>query len=375
PGGTLDLDGRRMEINLTQPLNPGCTLQIELAFQLTVPPIVGGAEAYRGYFGRTVRQINLGHWLPTVVPYQQGEWLQRETLLIGEQLVLAPADWDVTIEVLNAVPTATVAAPGQVTVEAPNRWRYQHTNGREFAASISEVFDITRRTTDFGYEVEIYTMPDGAVGNDFTADVTAQSLDLYAERFGPYLHERLVIVQGDFPDGMEFSGFAFVSTDWFARYTGDPASYLMLITVHEVAHQWWYDLVGSDQALSPWLDEAPSTYAEYIYIEEYYPQLADWWWYFRVNRLNPEGNVDSAVYDFDQIRPYINAVYLRGVLMLHEMRITLGDEAFFAWLEAYAVQNAGEVANADALWAALTDEQFALTGFTRASFLRNPGVR
>src|SRR5690606_6507172 len=101
--------------------------------------------------------------------------------------------------------------------------------------------------------------------------------------FGVYPHERMLVVQGDFPDGMEFSGLVFVSTDWFKSFKGETGSYLTLITIHEVAHQWWYMRVGNDPALSPWLDEALATYSEYLFMEEYYPSLKEWWWQFRVD--------------------------------------------------------------------------------------------
>ena len=29
-----------------------------------------------------------------------------------------------------------------------------------------------------------------------------------------------------------------------------------IVVAHEVAHQWWYSLVGNDQIDEPWLDEA-----------------------------------------------------------------------------------------------------------------------
>lgn len=380
--GQFALTGRRLDVALPEPLAPGCAVRLDIGFVLAVPPVIGGRESFRGYFGASPRQVNLGHWLPTVIPYRDGAWLFHETVLIGEQIVLDPAHWNVTFTVDD--PAVQVAAPGAVARPSERVWRFEHRAGREFAASLSHVFRLAERTSADGTAVAVYTLPDATVpdgnggwidGGAYAAQVTAESLDLYADAFAAYPHERMVIVQGDFPDGMEFSGFAFVSTDWFTAYDGTPAGYLMLITVHEVAHQWWYDLVGSNQALAPWLDEALSTYSEYLYIEAYYPDLTDWWWFFRVNRLNPQGNVDSAVYEFDQIRPYINAVYLRGVLMLHEMRLTLGDEAFYTWLAAYAEANTGAIADADALWAALTPEQFDLTAFTRTSFLRNPGVR
>src|SRR5690606_13239018 len=147
-------------------------------------------------------------------------------------------------------------------------------------------------------------------------DVASKSMAKFADLFGPYPHSRIAVVEGDFPDGMEFSGMVFVSRDWFTRWPGTGASYLTIITVHEIAHQWWYAGVGSDQALAPWLDESLATYSEYIFYEEYYPDLKDWWWSFRVDAYSPQGFVDSTVYEFSSIREYINAVYLRGAHML-----------------------------------------------------------
>ncbi|MEM6284949.1 MAG: hypothetical protein AAF787_22350, partial [Chloroflexota bacterium] len=74
--GVFTLTGRRLEVLLPgNSLEPDCELVLNLDFELDMPPIIGGIEAFRGYFGQSPRQINLGHWLPTVVPYRDGEWL------------------------------------------------------------------------------------------------------------------------------------------------------------------------------------------------------------------------------------------------------------------------------------------------------------
>ena len=53
-------------------------------------------------------------------------------------------------------------------------------------------------------------------------------LALYSDLFGTYPYDRFIVVQGDFPDGMEFSGFVFVSDNWFRTNTGTPQSYLTI---------------------------------------------------------------------------------------------------------------------------------------------------
>ena len=115
--------------------------------------------------------------------------------------------------------------------------------------------------------------PDALAAAAWTLDVARRSVERYSALFGPFPLSRLVIVEGDFPDGMEFSGLVFVSRDWFESWNGNPASYLTLITAHEVAHQWWYGSVANDQAAEPWLDEALATYSEYLLLESDFPEL------------------------------------------------------------------------------------------------------
>ncbi|MFD0636300.1 hypothetical protein ACFQ9X_36765 [Catenulispora yoronensis] len=78
----------------------------------------------------------------------------------------------------------------------------------------------------------------------------ASALDSYGERFGAYPYPRFTIVFDEFGsafDGMEYPNYVLASA-----YRGAVA--------HEVAHQWWFGLVGDDQYRHPWLDEA---FAEY----------------------------------------------------------------------------------------------------------------
>lgn len=373
------LTGRRLTARLSEPLAPGCAVQVELTYHMTVPPLGSGAASFRGYFSSGERQINLGHWLPTLALRVGDAWITREAFFAGEQNVLDIADWDVTITLTNA-DGVVVAAPGDVEDLGEGRYRGTLARARDYSISLSDRFVVAEQESVTGVQVALYTLgdteiqtADGPVDGAYHALAMAtRSLELFTERFGPYPYDRFVVVQGDFPDGMEFSGLVFVSSTWFERYTGKPDGYLTLITVHEVAHQWWYTRVGSDAALSPWLDEALSTYSEHIFLEQFYPNLTDWWWQFRVEDYAPTGFVDSTVYEFTSIREYINAVYLNGVRMLGQLRRDLGDAAFFDLLARYAATYDGQVVGSNAFWSLLSEEQLEVTRQTRQQFLRRP---
>ncbi len=377
-----ELTGRRLEVDLPQALEPGCVVNLELAFRLAVPRIGDGADAYKGYFGYSPRQLNLGHWLPTVAVRVNHEWVTHDASSIGEQDVLDMADWDVTIHVTGALNTLQIAAPGDITETAPLRWHIVQTGARDLSLSMSETYNLSTQQLDNGIVVELYSFNDAVVQTDqgsvdsaaYALATASRALTLFHDVYGAYLYSRLVVVQADFPDGMELSGLVFVGGEYFRGFTGDPASYLTIITAHEISHQWWYAKVGNDQALSPWLDESLAAYSEYVFIEADYPELRDWWWEFRVDRLAPEGFVDSSVYEFSSIRAYINAVYLRGARMLRDLRSQLGDDAFFDWLHRYADAGAGRQATPGLFWSLLTPEQRQLTSATRQAYLRQPQI-
>lgn len=376
-----ELAGRRLTVTLEQPLLPGCVLEIDINFTLAVPLIGEGINSYGGYLGYSENQLNLGQWLPVVALRRSGQWVTHEVSLIGEQTVAEVADWDVTLVINDAANGARVAAPGEAVERDANRWRYRLPASREFTLSISPKYEVVSTTTASGVDVEVYTFAERTVQTDpgrvdsaqQALDAAAHSLEMYADLFGAFPYRRFVVVQGDFPDGMEFSGIVFVSDQWFRSNPGTPQSYLTIITVHETAHQWWYARVGSDQALDPWLDEALATYSEYIYYQERHPELASWWWTFRVEtfvQANYAGNpVNSSVTQFANVREYINAVYLRGARMLDDLRDDLGTDAFFDWLRRYAEAGANRVVTPDEFWALLSPEQLELTRQTRASYL------
>jgi hypothetical protein len=373
----------RLSITLPSTLMPDCALRFEMLYTLNVPLLGDGVNAYKGYFSYTQEQLNLGHWLASAAVYQNETWITHHSNFIGEQSILAVADWDVTLTVNNAPDSLIVAAPGEVTELDTNQWHFVHRHARDFSMSLSAAFSFNHLQTVSGVSVELYSLADARIVADdgHIIDAAAhalssaqRALSMYEDLFGAYPHSRMVVVEGVFPDGMEFDGLVFVSDDWFRTFTGDPASYLTLITVHEVAHQWWYARVGNDAALNPYLDEALATYSEYIFLEEYYPQLREWWWGFRVDPYAPNGFVDSSIYQFSTIREYINAVYLRGVRMLHQLRQDLTTEVFFDWLRAYSDAGDGQIVTPRQFWSLLTPEQLAATQATREEYLSVPRV-
>ncbi|MCC6498816.1 MAG: M1 family metallopeptidase [Anaerolineales bacterium] len=341
----LEPQSQRLEIPLPQPLPPSGTITITMSYGLILPQMQAYSnpnEVRPQIYGYSDRQVNFVDWYPFVVPYKSGEgWILHNPWFYGEHLVYDVADFDVTVSFTDGTTPQIAASGAEVASGSADSRKFELDAGRTFALSISTVYKVATQTVGdvkvYAYYFSFYDTQGEAL-----LQTTAQALEVFTEKFGPYRHKTLTAVQGDFNDGMEFSAFYFISRDYFNLYDNTPANYLVTIGAHETAHQWWFDAVANDQALEPWLDEALATYSEAIYYEAIYPDLVSWWWGYRYFEFQNAGFVDTQVYDGGGQRPYWDKVYLSGARFLQKLRERVGDEIFFAFLKDYYSQYAGK---------------------------------
>jgi hypothetical protein len=325
---------RQLLIPLSSPLEQGETLVINLAYDLSLPN-------QNKPYGYTERQTNLGDWYPYVPPYIEGEgWLVREPAFLGEHLAYDMAEFEVEIQLANpfsASGAELVLAASSLPEIDGEVYRYHHLPARNFAWTVSDQYQVME-TTAGDVLVSSYSFPFHPLADEPALQESAKALSIFSELFSPYPHKSLSVVEADFLDGMEYDGLIFLSHAFYDFYTGDQRNNLTIIAAHEVAHQWWYALVGNDQALEPWLDEALSTFSELYFYEQAYPDLVEWWWENRIFFHEPQGWVDSTIYDAAGFYPYRDAVYLRGAMFLGELRDLLGEENFQRFMVDYLEQ-------------------------------------
>lgn len=358
-----ELTGNHLHIPLLQPLEPGSSLSLMINYRLDIPELADTSTLSRPVaYGYSDRQTNIVDWYPYIPPYLGGKgWLVHPDWGLGEYQVFDLADFTVTITLAKPVPQLTLAASAPATVQG-DKYAYHLEAARTFALSASTVYLL--QTTMVG-DVKIYSYSfpyDKNAGQEVMYD-TAQALQLYSRLILPYSRPTLSIVEADFLDGMEYEGLFFLSHGFYDLYDGTPQGYLTFIAAHETAHQWWYGLVGNDQALEPWLDEALCTYMELVFYENVYAgyplgtgeSLVNWWWYYRVNLYDPDGWVNSTIFEFTNNRPYRDAVYLNGVEFLQDLRNLIGDQAFFAFLRDYTAKYAHSIATTENFFSTLKD--------------------
>ncbi|HSB01905.1 MAG TPA: M1 family metallopeptidase [Anaerolineales bacterium] len=362
---TIENLSQRLEVQLPQPLPPSGTITINASYGLILPQMQAYINASNDVrpqiYGYSDKQVNFVDWYPFVVPYIPGQgWVLHNPWYYGEHLVYDLADFDVTVTFTDRANPLVASSgaevgtppPRQATGDPPGTLvpptsigivsrRFVLEQGRTFALSMSDYFKVAKQTvgavTVYSYYFGLYDAPGQAM-----LQTTVEALQAYSARFGPYRHKTMTAVQGDFNDGMEYSGLYFISRDYFNLYDGTPKNYLVIIAAHETAHQWWFDAVANDQALEPWLDEALATYSEHVYYETVHPDLVDWWWSYRYFEFDKAGYVDTQIYDGGGQRPYWDKVYLTGARFLEDLRKRVGDDIFFKFLRDYYAQFAGK---------------------------------
>ena len=326
------LDTHRLTVPLAMSLAPNTQVSLVIEYTLNIP-----VKQKANTFGWLSYQTNLTEWIPFVVPYDPAQgWILHDYLSWGEHLVYDSADFEVNLRFTDPASAPMIAAPA--LPEANGEWtRYRLSAARTFALSMSRDFLVSESAVG-STVIRTYYFAGHEGAADKMTYVATQAVGLFEPKFAPYPYPVLNVVELDYNDGQEQDGLVFLSSSFFDQYNGGVKNNMVVLGVHEISHNWWFGLVGNDQAMEPWLDEAMALYSERIFFEFTNPELLDWWWQFRVNYFGPNGYVDSTIYDAVSFRDYTNAVYLNGGTFIEDLRVRMGDEDFYKFIKDYAAQ-------------------------------------
>ena len=329
-----------LKVVLPNELPPDEHVTLYLSYTLSLPRIEADAQFSDASFGYSKRAISLGNWYPVMAPYRQDKgWYTLSYFPVGDPYVTDVADYHVAITATQGV---IVAGTGAET-HTGNRWHYEAQRARSFALAASDAYLI--ETASVGNQVvRSYYYPGNETAGRAALDTAAKAIELFTELYGSYPYSTFRLCETEFAGGLEFSGLTFLGSTVYDQYDGTGRTGLIPLTAHEVSHQWFYGLVGNDQVGEPWLDEALAEYSSYLYYERYLPGDKEWWWETEIQQYAPAGKIDMLIYQFRNNSDYMNAVYRRGAEFIQDLRETMGDPAFLAFLKEYAQRYAYQLA-------------------------------
>lgn len=333
----LEASETALRLPLPAPLAPDEAVTVTLRFTTTV----AGPGAGYGILNQAGGVITLGSWFPLLALHEHG-WQVPAVPEVGDAVSSEMALF--TLE-LTAPAELQVASTGKAVSRqedgAAVHWRFTSGPARDFALAASQFWSPVTAEVE-GIEVRYFAAPGTAtapVSPEQALQLTVAALRTYSQFFGPYLYHQLDVVEADVPiGGYEYPGL--VLFDSRHRVSGD-LNLVRYLLAHELAHQWFYALVGNNVTAEPWLDESLAVFATLLDVEASQGKAAaearraQWEEeYAAVLGRHPVG-VNRPVYAFRTWRQYRGPVYYAGALMLDDLRRELGDERFFTALHTY----------------------------------------
>ncbi len=288
PDGNDPEDQTVLAVPLSSPVPPRGEITLDIVFEAKLPRIYARTGFIRDYF-------LVGQWYPKLGVYEPAGMRGRAAggwnchAFHGHSEFYADfGDFDVSMTVPSRfVVGATGKRVGETKTGDTTTYRYVQDNVHDFAWTADPRF----RVVDFDFDpsrdipagwaalasreldrpesdlalkpvrVRVLLQPDHGGARERYIRSTKEALSYYGLWFGAYPYETLTIV--DPPDdgmgsgGMEYPTFVTggLANAYLTRWPFMKVRGIEVVVIHEVGHQWWYGMVGSNEFEESWLDE------------------------------------------------------------------------------------------------------------------------
>ncbi|HVE73596.1 MAG TPA: hypothetical protein VNA30_00680 [Mycobacteriales bacterium] len=299
----------------------GRPVTIAVDFRLQLP--TGASERF-GHRGETAW---FGSGLP-LLPWARGRgWATEPETANFAEAATSEAMELASLSVTRPSGLGVLATGAQVSDDGSTAV-FRARSVRDLAVAVGR-FRVARATTAHNKEVVVGVAPEVRDDPVVVAREMGRAVRAHASRFGPFPYERLVTaVLPDIRGGIEFPGMVLLGT---GQAQGDATG------SHEVAHEWWYGLVGNNQGRDPWLDEAFGTWAEALdrgtgasYIATTIP-------------ADGRNRVGAPMTYWEGRSSYYRSVYIQGAVALLKARSRVGAAAFDSAMTCHVRRNAHRI--------------------------------
>jgi hypothetical protein len=262
--GYQDENVTALVVPLDQEVGPGESVTVELSFTVRIP-------AKKGRWGQWQGITTLAQWLPVVAYYDDKGWQPAPFIPWHQPFFNEAGVYNVKL----AVPaTQKVASTGHIqeTKDTGDGWlehRIAQTVSRDFAvicgANFEEFFGQTGAT-----KIRVLALPEHAYYAQEFVKIAAEAISTYQRWFGAFPYPQFTIVESYFGwNGNECGDLVMIDERMFSmpRAAHDFLDYLVS---HEICHQWWYNVVGTNGYAETWMDEGLATHFAHKLVSEKY---------------------------------------------------------------------------------------------------------
>lgn len=364
-GFTYAAQDTALQLILPRPVPPKQRVEVEISYTLQVP------RRDEGYvlFGASQGILSLPVAYPVLALREGAAWKldiappQADAAFSEASfyLVTATVPSGITIAPSGRVVTTTAQSDGSIV------WQIASGPSREFAMLLSADYEMAS-TQAYSTTVTSYFLAGDRDAGLAALEYASASIRIYSDHYGTYPYTYMHIAEAPLTyRGQEYPGLNLLGIDLYRGSRSD----LEFLTAHEVAHQWWYNLVGNDPINIPWLDEGLAEYSTFLYYQARFGQsaaerLRSRRWegpvaYARQNGLEVRVGQPAASFSASN---YESMVYAKAALFYDALRANIGESAFDAALREYARKHRWGIVTPtdllDAIWEVTSLDLYSL---------------
>ncbi|MGE5679232.1 MAG: M1 family aminopeptidase [Pseudomonadota bacterium] len=339
-------DSTLLYIPFQSPLEPGGRSLIRMEYDISIT--AKGNDGYGDRFGYGDNTYNLGNFFPIAAVYEDGSWDKHLYDEKGDAFFSEAGNFDVE---LSAPSEQVIATSGYVesrkTSGSIQTLEIKAYSVRDFAFVASDIFRVEEATVN-GTVVKSYAS--SARKAKKVLEYGREAIRIFNRDYGKYPYPVCSIVEADIGGGMEYPTLVMIEAneygnvslnDYFSAYFfGKPKGSLEFVVVHELAHQWWYGLVGNDEYREAWIDEPLTQYSTLEYFRQRYGQKEFDLIYERYIKLGVAMLLEASEGEDTLNRPldkfsendYTTLIYNKGTMMYKDLNDLMGDQKFNLFL-------------------------------------------
>ncbi len=343
---TYEVSGTVLEVKLDAPIQPGETVNFDMAFDGQVPVQIRRS-------GRNNKEgvaLSMAQWYPKLAEYDDEGWhanayIAREFHGVwGNFDVKITIDKDYTIGGTGYLQNPNEIGHGYTTTPVKPKgkkltWHFVAPNVHDFTWA-----------ADKDYNHDTLQVPDGPMLHFFYKNtmakeklenwknlqpVTAQLMQYYSEHVGKYPYKQYSVIQGG-DGGMEYGMCTLIVGE--GSFNG-----LVGVTAHEMAHSWFQFILASNESKHEWMDEGFTSYIDDKAMNDIN----------KTNKVNPFSNAyrgyiylaNSGVEQpltthadrYAINRAYSISAYSKGEVFLAQLGYVIGEENLEKTIKKYFV--------------------------------------
>ncbi|MTI89532.1 MAG: M1 family metallopeptidase [Balneolaceae bacterium] len=341
-------DGTILVVELNEPVKPGESTTFEMEWDAQVPLQIRRS----GWNNAEGVEFSMSQWYPKLAEYDFQGW--HPNPYIGREFHGVWGNFDVTINI-----DRDYIVGGSGILQNPNEigygyeeegakvnrpsgdklsWNFVAENVIDFFWGADPDFVHTTAQVPNGPQLHFLYQEDSvdvqatdAENEQYKAnweqlpEYTVRAFEYANEHFGEYPYPQFTVLQGG-DGGMEYPMGTLITG-------GRSLGSLVGVTVHEMFHSWYQNVLATNESLLEWMDEGFTSFASsetmaHLFNRSGNVHQGSYRGYQFIAESGSEEPMVTHADHYNTNRAYSIAAYSKGAVFLYQLSYIIGDEAF-----------------------------------------------